>query len=76
MDELITVSCEACGGDGYALALTPVLGGAQPDDSLASCEVCGGTGVLEVCGGCLAVPEVVGGFEVCACMGAALKRAA
>lgn len=72
MDELITVSCDACGGDGYTLALCA----AQPDGSLASCEVCGGTGTLEVCGSCLAVPEVVGGFEVCACMGAALKRAA
>lgn len=72
MDELVNVTCGVCGGDGYTLEPLTDLA----DETLTPCEVCGGTGELEVCGGCLAVPEVVAGFEVCACLGVSLKRAA
>jgi len=72
VDELINVTCGACSGDSYILELPTRLA----DETLVPCEACGGTGEVEVCGGCLTVPEVVAGFEACACLGVSLKRAA
>lgn len=75
MDELIFVPCEACGGDGYTFTVSRE-GDALPAETLRRCETCGGAGAVEVCGGCLEVPQVAGGLELCGCLAASLRRAA
>ncbi len=74
--ELTTIGCKACGSDGYALLLSGDAGDGLPAEHRAPCGVCGGAGDLEVCSGCLPVPEVVGGLETCGCVAETLKRAA
>ena len=76
LPELILVTCEACGGDGCTLSLTGAAGDGLPAEQREPCALCGGSGEVEVCAGCLEVPEVSGGLEVCACVAAVLKRAA
>ena len=76
LPDLMTISCEACGGDGYALLLFGSAGDGLPAEHGVPCPVCGGAGDLEVCSGCLTVPEVVEGLETCACVSDTLKRAA
>ena len=76
LPDLTTISCAACGGDGYALLFSGSAGDGLPAERRAPCPVCGGAGDLEVCSGCLNVPEVVAGLETCACVSDTLKRAA
>lgn len=76
LPDLTTVDCDACGGDGYLLFAGGDAGDGLPAERSASCPACGGAGELEVCSGCLTVPEVVGGLERCACVAVTLKRAA
>ena len=76
LPELILITCKACGGDGYTLVLTDAAGDGLPAEHSEACPVCGGSGEVEVCEGCLEVPEISGGLEVCGCVAAALKRAA
>lgn len=76
LPELTTMSCDACGGDGYALLLAGDAGDGLPAEYRSPCPGCGGAGELEVCSGCLTVPEVVGGLETCGCVAVALKQAA
>ena len=76
LPDLTTISCAACGGEGYALLFSGSAGDGLPAEHRAPCPVCGGAGDLEVCSGCLNVPEVVAGLETCACVSDTLKRAA
>ena len=64
LPELVTVQCQACLATGlYDYAVT-----ADGDLVRLECPVCLGDAVREVCGGCGQEPEVVGGFEQCACV--------
>ncbi len=74
--ELIVIACETCGGDGYTLALNRAGRDGLHAETPRRCDTCGGAGEVEVCGGCLAVPQVVGGLELCACVAVLLRRAA
>lgn len=74
--ELLVIPCEMCGGDGYTLALDMVGRDGLPAETPRRCDTCGGAGEVEVCGGCLAVPQVVEGLELCGCMAVSLRRAA
>ena len=76
LPELTRITCEACGGDGYAVFFSHDAGDGLPAEHNAMCAACGGSGEQEVCSGCLTVPEVLGGLEVCGCVSATLKRAA
>ncbi len=76
LPELILVTCEACGGDGYTLSLTDTAGDGLPAEHSETCTGCGGSGEVEVCEGCLEVPEISGGLEVCSCAAVTLRRAA
>lgn len=76
LDELVLVSCGACGGDGYTLYSARSSSDSLPAETTCRCEVCGGTGEVEVCGGCLEVPTVAGGLELCGCIAFLLRRAA
>ena len=76
LPELILVTCGACGGEGYTLAARGAAGDGLPAEQNEPCAVCGGSGEVEVCVGCLEVPEISGGLEVCGCVSVALKRAA
>ena len=76
LPDLTTTSCEACGGDGYTLLVSGSAGDGLPTERRAPCGVCGGTGDLEVCSGCLRVPEVTDGLETCGCVAETLRQAA
>ena len=76
LPELVLVTCDACGGEGCTLLLAGDVGDGLPIEHSEPCAVCGGSGEVEVCGGCLEVPEVLGGLEVCGCVSVMLKRAA
>ncbi|CAA9576544.1 MAG: hypothetical protein AVDCRST_MAG86-2322 [uncultured Truepera sp.] len=76
MSELVLVPCDACGGDGYTLGLGGTSGDGLPAETTCRCDVCGGAGKVEVCEGCLEVPTVAGGLELCACVSVSLRRAA
>ncbi len=60
MPDLITVTCPECQGDGYHLHDAPMLS--------TRCANCFGAKVTEVCAGCLEVPGVIQGVEVCGCV--------
>lgn len=60
MPDLITVVCQECGGDGYHLHDDPMLS--------TGCKTCFGAKVTEVCAGCLEVPTISHGLEVCGCV--------
>lgn len=76
LPELTLVTCGACGGEGCTLALTDAAGDGLPAEQSSPCAVCGGSGEVEVCAGCLEVPEISEGLEVCGCVSVTLKRAA
>ena len=76
LPELILVTCGACGGDGCTLLLTETAGDGLPAETSVPCAICGGSGEVEVCNGCLEVPEILGGLEVCGCISVILRRAA
>ena len=76
LPELILVTCEACGGDGYTFSPSETAGDGLPAEHSEVCTVCGGSGEVEVCEGCLEVPDIVEGLEVCGCTFISLKRAA
>jgi hypothetical protein len=55
--ELITVPCPDCQGEG----------GWDDEHGPLMCFTCCGTGKVERCSGCHETPELIAGFEVCAC---------
>lgn len=58
LPDLITVDCLDCATDGHI----------ETEYGFHVCETCYGAGVIEVCSGCLEVPDVVDGLEVCGCV--------
>ncbi len=74
--ELTLIPCETCGGDGYTFALNVMGRDGLPAETPRRCDTCGGAGEVEVCSGCLVVPQVVGGLELCGCVAVSLRRAA
>ena len=66
MPPLIFADCYECNGEGYF----------ADEYGTVACEACNATGQIEVCAGCLAVPKLAGGYEVCGCVTNAMKEAA
>ena len=46
LPDLTTISCAACGGDGYAILSSGSAGDGLPAEQRAPCPVCGGAGDL------------------------------
>ena len=76
MPDLILVPCRACGGDGYTLTFGRADRDGLPTEHECCCELCSGAGKIEVCEGCLEVPSVGGGLELCGCVAVPMLRAA
>lgn len=66
MPPLTVIDCYACNGEGHFAS----------EYGETACTACDATGQIEVCECCFEVPEMLGGYEVCGCVIAAMKQAA
>lgn len=66
MSPLIVIPCPTCDGEAYF----------EDERGAKTCVTCNATGQIEVCEGCMEVPSVLHGLEMCGCVVVELKRAA
>ena len=66
MAPLTFIPCPMCGSVTYF----------EDESGACECTTCNATGSIEVCEGCDTVPAVLGGYEVCGCIGVELGMAA